>query len=272
MSNQWSSISSLEKITREGQMESQSGHQVIERAALILRSLESEPAGMTVAAVTRSTGLARTTVTRLVCSLRQEGFVTVDDGNVRLGPALVRMAHAANLDAADIVRPYIEGLSNELSETVDLWIERREACELVDEVVSDAEVRISLSAGTRLPLHTTACGKALLARRANEELVERLPKRLPTTTPKSIGSRAQLLENLETVRESGVAIDDEEHAPGVCAVGVAVDLRLPDRYAICVPMLSSRFQAQRARAVEALQACVKSIEDHVVGHPGAEGS
>ncbi len=250
-------------------MESQSGHQVIERAALILRSLESEPAGMTVAEVTRSTGLARTTVTRLVCSLRQEGFVTVDDGNVRLGPALARLAHAANLDAAEITRPRIEQLSHELDETVDLWIERRDGCELVDEVVSNAEVRISLSSGTRLPLHTTACGKALLARRTNEELVGRLPKRLPSTTPKSIGSRAQLLEHLETVRETGVAIDDEEHAPGVCAVGVAVDLRLPDRYAICVPILSSRFEAQRACAIEALQACVKAIEDQIAGHSGA---
>ena len=246
-------------------MESRDGHQVIERAASLLRCLVCVPGGLSIAALSRETGLARTTVSRLVGSLRREAFVSVDDGKVRLGPALVRLARAANLDAVALARPHLERLSEALDETVDLWVERADACELVDQVVADQEVRVCLSVGARLPMHTTACGKALLAGRTDEELAARLPKTLSATTPKSIGRREALIEHLNTVREAGIAVDDEEHASGVCAIGVALELPLPDRYAVCVPMPTDRFHAKRERATSALLACVRSIEEGVAG-------
>lgn len=127
--------------------------------ALSVRSYRS----LTIARVTQASGLPRTPVTRLVNSLQADQFVIASGTTIRLGPALLRLAAAAHLDAATLVRPHLEALSRELHETVDLWIEREASAKLVDEVTSDREVRIVSPAGFQLPLNTTAPGKVFLA-------------------------------------------------------------------------------------------------------------
>ena len=69
------------------------------------------------------------------------------------------------------VRQHREALAAETGETADLWIDRREAAELVDEVVAGHELRIAADRGLRLPRGSTAPGKAVLAGLSESEAV-----------------------------------------------------------------------------------------------------
>jgi len=76
-------------------------------------------------------------------------------------------------------------------------------------------------------LHYSAAGKAILSRLPDarvEEIVHEYG--LPERTERTITDRTALLEALETVRERGYAINDEEEIPGLRAVAAPVD---PDR-------------------------------------------
>lgn len=235
------------------------GRQVLARAAAILKTLEAAPEGLTVAEITRRSGLPRTTVARLVGSLNTEQFVAVRNGLVRLGPALLRLASAANLDAATIARPHLEALQRATQETVHLWMERPNWVELVDEIACDQEVRIMLARGTRLALESSAPGKAFLALQDDNAIRSRLGGTLERRTSHGPASMEALLKHIEGVRRRGIAADLEEHAEDVCAIAKVVALGLADRYAVAIAVPARRFGEKRAELEAALENCANAL-------------
>jgi IclR family transcriptional regulator, pca regulon regulatory protein len=113
------------------------------------------------------------------------------------------------------------------------------------------EADLNLRAGAHIPLHCTALGKALLASVSREERSELL-RGLPLCDhgPKTITSKKALVEEIERVREAGVAISDEELAAGIRAVAVSVPVSFRGhRLAIEVSVPASARSAMRLRAL-----------------------
>ncbi len=84
-------------------------------------------------------------------------------------------------------------------------------------------VDVGIGPGTRLPIHCSAAGKALLARlpeAEQRELIARL--RLTKRGPKSIVTKTALREELELVVVRGVAMEDEELLAGRRAIASVV--------------------------------------------------
>lgn len=100
--------------------------------------------------------------------------------------------------------------------------------------------------GRRLPAHSTALGKALLADRPEPAL----PEKLEAQTSRTITGARELLADLRAVRERGYAVDREENSTGICCYGVALRLGRPARDAISVSFPVSR--ADRAQEFPAL--------------------
>jgi DNA-binding IclR family transcriptional regulator len=72
-------------------------------------------------------------------------------------------------------------------------------------------------------LHCTSTGKAILAYLPEERVDEIVDQHgLPSQTGNTITDRADLKDELETVREQGFAYNDEEEVEGLRAVGAAV--------------------------------------------------
>ena len=147
-----------------------------------------------------------------------------------------------------------------MHETVDLWVERDSTAELVDEVASDREVRIVTKSDIRLPLSTTAPGKAFLAHGTDDEVRRRVIGHLEARTSRSHTSVESLLADLHRTRETGIGVDLEEHADDVCAVAMIVNLGLIERYAIAIPVPARRFGETRDRLEVGLRNCVRTIE------------
>src|SRR5690349_3977158 len=96
--------------------------QVIARAAAILRALEDQAAGLSLGQIAQRVNLARSTVQRIVAALESEKLVIAASpaGRVRLGPTILRLAASVRSDFIALARPFLERLSQELHETVDL--------------------------------------------------------------------------------------------------------------------------------------------------------
>lgn len=235
--------------------EAGSGKQVIARAAAVLRALENQSAGLTLSQIASASNLPRTTVHRIVAALEAQQMVATGSGGIKLGPAITRLAASAHTDIVSIARPFIEALGRRTRETIDLCVFRDAHVISVDQYASDQELRVVSPVGTAFPVHCTAHGKALLAVRSDAEIKRVLGPRLERRTDQTIERTALLLTHIGAVRNSGFATDVEEHAMGVCGIGVFLRTGLRGDYAIAiaVPALRfhDRFESLRAAIMQA---------------------
>ena len=97
---------------------------------------------------------------------------------------------------------------------IDRWRGSRQGQYVVD---------VGIGLGTRLPVHCSAAGKALLARLPEAEQRELIAKlRLTKRGPKSITTKTALREELERIVARGVAVEDEELLAGRRAIAAVV--------------------------------------------------
>lgn len=236
------------------------GKQVIARAAEVLRALEKSRAGMTLAQLARETDLPRTTVHRLVAALEAQQLVQSAHDGFKLGPALARMAAAAHTDFVTVVRPAVESLGRRTRETVDVSVLRHQHAISVDQYASDRELRVVSAIGTAFPLHCTAHGKAMLAQLADDVLLKKLVLKLEASTGQTIASPAALLDDIATARQRGYALDNEEHARGVCGISVCFRSGRNDLYAISLAVPALRYADDVERLISELFKCKAEVD------------
>jgi DNA-binding IclR family transcriptional regulator len=197
--------------------------QVIARAAAILHALEDEADGLSLGQIAQRVNLARSTVQRIVAALAAEKFLIAasPNGRVRLGPTILRLAASARTDFVATARPFLVQLSNELKETVDLAVVKKDHLVFIDQVIGSHRLRAVSAVGETFPLHCTANGKAYLAGLETDAIARLIGASYEQRTPRTLTRLEDLLKDLKSVRKTGVAFDREEHTQGICAAGVA---------------------------------------------------
>jgi DNA-binding IclR family transcriptional regulator len=237
------------------------GIQVIARAASVLRALEGEASGLSLAQIAERVGLARSTVQRIVESLRAEQFViaAAPSAGVRLGPALLRLASSASTDIDQITRPVMTELCRVLGETVDLSVLKGAAAVFTDQIPGSHRLRAVSAIGEVFPLHCTANGKALLGLLPLDKRERLLRAPLARLTPKTTTKTPAVLADVAACQSRGYALDVEEHTEGICAVGVAFLDPMSRAVALSIPVPSTRFKRRRNELVERLLASREQI-------------
>lgn len=160
-----------------------------------------------------ATGIPPSTLHRLLAVLEAHGYVTSYHGIYRVGIKgwLLTASRAA-------IRQLLEELSREVGETVNFGMVIDHEIEFVERAVFDHPLSFVVQVGSRVPLHCSAMGKAVLAFRP--EL--RTGLKLVPRTPYSITDETRLTRELEQVAIRGFALDVEEFIEGVACVAVPV--------------------------------------------------
>jgi IclR family transcriptional regulator, acetate operon repressor len=236
--------------------------QVIARAAAILHALEDEADGLSLGQIAQRVNLARSTVQRIVAALAAEKFLIAasPNGRVRLGPTILRLAASARTDFAAIARPFLVQLSNELKETVDLAVVKKDHLVFIDQVIGSHRLRAVSAVGETFPLHCTANGKAYLAGLETDAIARLIGASYEQRTPRTLTRLEDLLKDLKSVRKTGVAFDREEHTQGICAAGVATRDPLGNVIAISVPVPAQRFYQHQRNIAAQLRATKEALE------------
>jgi DNA-binding IclR family transcriptional regulator len=236
--------------------------QVIARAAAILHALEDEADGLSLAQIAQRVNLARSTVQRIVAALAAEKFLIAasPNGRVRLGPTILRLAASARTDFVAIARPFLVQLSNELKETVDLAVVKKDHLVFIDQVIGSHRLRAVSAVGETFPLHCTANGKAYLAGLETDAIARLIGASYEQRTPRTLTRLEDLLKDLKSVRKTGVAFDREEHTQGICAAGVATRDPLGNVIAISVPVPAQRFYQHQRNIAAQLRATKEALE------------
>jgi IclR family acetate operon transcriptional repressor len=203
------------------------GTQSIDRALQLLKLFDDNCPTWDLAGLVDVTGLNKTTVFRIVTALENAGLVERDaSGAYKLGSEMIALggrAARAN-DLRRVAHEDLRALSDTTGETTTLEILRPDNdgwCMLViDEVLGRHLVGITQYIGSRLPVHATSTGKAVLAHVA--EPTRYLPQTPLIFTDATRDEGSLLLADIQQARAQGYSVAIGELERGLVAIGAPV--------------------------------------------------
>ena len=200
------------------------GAQAALRAIRLLKLFTSERPEMSLAEISRASGLNKTTTHRLLRALQSESLIDRNPATTAysLGAGLMALGVQA-LASSDLrrrVRPVLRLLARETGETATLEVPFEDSMLILDEVAGNHVVGSAGNVGTRWPIHATSTGKAWLA--FDESGQERLMDVLKPLTGTTLTDPAVLQLQLLEIRRRGYAVTIDEVEDGFTAVATII--------------------------------------------------
>jgi IclR family transcriptional regulator, acetate operon repressor len=202
-------------------MSNQNGTQAVDRAARLLSEVVHSADPMTFTGLSATTGLAKSTTSRLLLALERNGLVRRDDhGRFLPGEMFVSFAWRGGAEAGlvAVAQPFLERLGQATGETINLGVASHGLVEQIAQVDSTFLIGGTNWVGMSVPLHCSALGKVLLACGT----AQLPPGPLERRTAKTITTEPALRADLASVRARGYAVTDEELEPGLVAVAAPI--------------------------------------------------
>ncbi len=203
------------------------------KALDILERLAEGRRAMSAQEIAQACRLSRPTAYRLLTTLMSRGFVRVDDNyQYSLGTRLLSLGRIVldRIDLQELARPYLHELCAISNETANLsildgaetlYIGKEESPQSSQTPIS---VQMRSNIGTRLALHSSAMGKAILAYSTPDARQSLLSRTTPLKryTLNTITDPDALARELERIRQQGYATDDREVDDGTRCVAAPV--------------------------------------------------
>ncbi|MGI6246889.1 MAG: IclR family transcriptional regulator [Pseudochelatococcus sp.] len=224
-------------------------NQSVLKAVALIGCFVDSAEGKTLTELARHTGMNVSTAYRMLQTLTLTGVLRRNDGEERyfVGPMLLALAGSTfSSNGYGIALDVLRALSEETGESASLGIRDGDCVVVLLSSGSSQQLRFMHRAGERIPIHCSAMGKALLASRGINlaQAVAGLG-RLHPMTPHSICRTDVLLAELERIRQTGHAVEEEESHLGVRSLAMIAAGGDTARIAVGVQGPVSRMSAER---------------------------
>ena len=242
------------------------GVRSVQRALDILSLLSEDRPSIAIRDIVAATGLAKTTVIRLVQTLEQIGLLWATSSGYMAGPGLWRWAHLArhSWELPPETRRLMRELAAGERETVNLYVARDIVRVCIAQQESPQPLRHVVHVGDELPLWAGASAKVLL-RHAGPALLERVARSSPYGE-KHVGRMREWIAEAE---EHGYAVSHGERDEGLSAVAVPIVGRAETVVAaLTLSGPTVRFTEERVAVfAEALLAAAAQMNERGFDHP-----
>lgn len=198
------------------------------RGLQILRSFSSEQPKLRLTDIIRKTDLPKSTVIRLLKTLRALNYVRYDPNDRRyyLGTEVMSLGVTvlSSLSVRERSLPYMEELARKSSQNVNLMILDGSEVVFVERIKTRMILNLDNPIGSRLSSYRTSCGKVIMAFLPEDKLAKVFEKILREKgSADYIGPEgAWLLEELRIIREEGYSLVDGELIPGLMAISAPI--------------------------------------------------
>jgi IclR family transcriptional regulator, pca regulon regulatory protein len=208
--------------------------QSLERGLAVLSAFRPDRPVAGISELARELGLTRSTTHRYVATLASLRYLEQDDATrkYRLGPRVLDLGFSmlGSLDLREIAAPHLRQLTDTTGHTSNLAIRDDTDVILIDRVRGRPgryhQLEFSLHVGSRLPSYCSATGKALLAFLPHPDLDRLLDHvDLVQRGPRTLTDKKSLLAELEQVRRTGLATNDEELESALRSIAAPVRSR-----------------------------------------------
>jgi DNA-binding IclR family transcriptional regulator len=196
---------------------------ILDRATVLLEEIAGacEPPG--VSALARRTGIPKTSVDRMVETLKASGMVTAEGRGLVIGPRMLKLAqtiqHRTAGNLGHLLLPLLIELYEKTGDVVLLAVLDGPHAVVVQTLAGPG--RRHLAAHRRLPAHRCAAGKALLAPCAGTPTWPETLSELRRSTPRWHIDTAALTAELHRIRRQGFATHRGDDGTAELAMPVA---------------------------------------------------
>ncbi|WP_029900173.1 IclR family transcriptional regulator [Nocardia brasiliensis] len=198
---------------------------MIERMTLILDAFDGSTPTLTLLGLSERTGLPRSTVHRILDQMIRLRWLAHAPGGYRLGLRTLELGGLAadHNEIRDVVSPLLHDLCQRTGMGGHLGVLDGREVLYLDKAGGRFAANVPTRLGGRMPAHSTALGKALLASLEPSIVETSLRDRLPQLTARTICDRTDLHRELGKIRQrQGVAVDNEESVAGIACVAVPI--------------------------------------------------
>ena len=234
----------------------------LERSFLILECLGESSQGLTLTELVKQTGLPQNSIFRICRTLEALGYLSRNPDSKRhyLTHKIFRLALGAVRPGKNIVveaAPFLKEIAAQTGETCCLGtiVNQRGVVLAVEEGTHAFRFHIDL--GTPFALHSSAPGKAMMAKLQNKEpFVRELT--MECFNDNTLTSHEDLLKHLKQVEKLGYAVDNEEEHYGQRCIGAAIRTQIGIGVcALWITAPTSRIKKQNISRIgqDILQAC-----------------
>lgn len=196
----------------------------LEKTLRITEAL-AEPGGpRRLAELSAASGVPKSSTYRILSSLIEQGYAVTDgEGGYGIGLRLRTLAAGIGAERPEGIFELLQFLQKCTGQAVHLALRSGDGLTYIRKIESGQPFRTASRIGTRIPMHSTAIGKAVLAHlpAAQVEAIVRTAG-LPALTARTLTDRVSLAGELGAVRARGYAVDDEENETSVRCLGAAV--------------------------------------------------
>jgi DNA-binding IclR family transcriptional regulator len=194
------------------------------RGLEVLRAFKARDGFLTNTEIAERTGLPKPTVTRLTYTLCELGYLKQNPrlGKYQLAPGTITLGYAAlaNLGIRPVARDFMDEAAEALAAPVALGVLDRGKALYVDISRGSATFTVQLEIGSRIPLATTAMGRALLVGLDPAEREAHLARTAAEHPEHWPAIRRGIEAALESYAARGFVTSDGEWRSDINAVGV----------------------------------------------------
>jgi len=198
--------------------------QSIKRATDILNIFIQEENALGITELAKRMGLAKTTIQSIVQTLEALNYLEKDPftPKYRLGPMVFQlgMQYAANMDIVNIGKVWMERLSFQFREPINVGMLVGSQVVVALRVDPENSFMSYPQAGSVIPLHTTCIGKILFAFLDDKKCMSILKKyHFEKLTPNTIDTLEGFLKEIKTVKKSQISFENQESVTGMAGIG-----------------------------------------------------
>lgn len=183
------------------------------RGLAVMRAFREQSDRLTLADVSRITGLSRASVRRSLLTLQALGYAQSNGRYFSLSPQVLTLAQAylSSSPVPRVAQSFLERVSEQLGKSCSLSILHHDEVIYIARSARKRLGSLHRDVGTHLPAHCTSMGRVLLAALSEKELDAFLAKTvLESFTRYTIVDKEELRAVLDKVRRSNYCLVDEE--------------------------------------------------------------
>jgi len=196
------------------------------KAFAIIEALDEE-GPLSIGELSKILSMDKATVHRLINTIKDIGYVTQNLDTKKYSNSIKLFEIGQNVISKtglfEAARPYIESLSAETEESINLGIVRDNKIVYVDKKEGKSAIKVSIKIGTSIPMHCTGMGKAVLSHMSETERESVINQIEYKQYAKNTSlDRETLMRRLDKSRKLGYSIDNEEYVDDLISFGAPI--------------------------------------------------
>lgn len=171
-------------------------HNPTMRVLDILEVLSNHKEGLSLTEISKKINSPKSTILPMLRTMVNRNFIRHNENSnlysIGINSYLVGASYYSKDNIIDFIKKEMENIVSKTGEICQLGIRDHSSVVYVAKVDSNNTIRLISYVGKRLPLHTSALGKALLYKMPEEKIDTIIPEKLEAFTPFTLKTRKEL--------------------------------------------------------------------------------